>query len=280
MTNFTGKPVVAKQFISQQLDRLRLNKPLVVSITNYVVMNNTANALLAIGASPIMAHSRDEMAEMMSFTGSLVINIGTLDSIWIERMRFAITQANHYQKPIVIDPVGCGASKLRTTVAREFCDLADKLIVRGNASEIMALVGIDSQVKGVDAQDPSEAAMEAAHKVIAQYQANHVVISGAVDYVVHQQQTFQLSNGDKLMPQVTGIGCTHSALTGAFAAIDFDNAGLCATAVLGVAGELAAQQSTGPGSLQMHLFDKLYQLDQLALINTLKCQPYTGLTAL
>lgn len=263
-----------KEYISTQLMALRENKPLVVNITNYVVMNNTANALLAIGASPIMAHSRDEMAELMSFTGSLVINIGTLDSVWIERMRYAIKQANYYQKPVVIDPVGCGASTLRTKTAREFCQLSDKLIVRANASEVMALAGMESQGKGVDAQDPSEAALLAARHIIETFGVNHVVISGEIDYVVNAQQTYQLDNGHALMPLVTGMGCTHTALTGAFAAIDFDSAGLCSTAILGVAGELAAQKSQGPGSLQMHLLDKLHQLDELALMNNLKCKQY------
>ncbi|WP_194089339.1 hydroxyethylthiazole kinase [Vibrio hibernica] len=263
-----------KEYISTQLMVLRENKPLVVSITNYVVMNNTANALLAIGASPVMAHSRDEMAELMSFTGSLVINIGTLDSVWIERMRYAIEQANYHQKPVVIDPVGCGASTLRTKTAREFCQLADKLIVRANASEVMALAGMESLGKGVDSHDPSEVALLAAHHIINTFGVKQVVISGETDYVVNAQHTYQLDNGHELMPLVTGMGCTHTALTGAFAAIDFDSAGLCSTAILGVAGELAAQQSQGPGSLQMHLLDKLHQLDELALINNLQCKQY------
>ncbi|MDF4796491.1 hydroxyethylthiazole kinase, partial [Vibrio parahaemolyticus] len=149
--------------ITQALTAVRQQKPLVVNITNYVVMNNTANALLAIGASPIMAHSKQEMAEMMSFAGALVINIGTLDSVWTPRMSYAVEQANSNGKIVVLDPVGCGASSLRTETSREIARLANKLIIRGNASEIIALAGEQAQSKGVDALDSSDAALGAAH---------------------------------------------------------------------------------------------------------------------
>ena len=237
---------------------VREQKPLVVNITNYVVMNNTANALLAIGASPIMAHSRQEMAEMMHIAGSLVINIGTLDSEWIERMLFAVEQANANNKPIVLDPVGCGASVLRTQTARTLAANANNLIIRGNASEIIALAGEASQTKGVDALDSSDTALAAAQALVAQYHAN-VVISGEVDYVVTASQTISLSNGHHMMPYVTGMGCSLTALTGAFAAIG-ETSGLAATAIYAIAGEIAAKQSAGPSSLQLNIIDVLYQI--------------------
>ncbi|NLS12048.1 hydroxyethylthiazole kinase [Vibrio sp. SM6] len=245
--------------IINALNQVREQKPLVVNITNYVVMNNTANGLLALGASPIMAHSQQEMAEMMSFCGALVINIGTLDSQWIPRMRFAIEQANVNHRPVILDPVGCGASALRTETAREFAQLANQLIIRANASEVIALAGEMSKSKGVDALDSSEAALDAARHLMTTYQAN-VVISGATDYIVTPSHTISLNNGDAMMPHVTGMGCTLSALTGAFAAVG-EMSGAAAAAVLGVAGEIAAEQSQGPGSLQMHLLDALYQLN-------------------
>ena len=237
---------------------VREQKPLVVNITNYVVMNNTANALLAIGASPIMAHSRQEMAEMMHIAGSLVINIGTLDSEWIERMLFAVEQANANNKPIVLDPVGCGASVLRTQTARTLAANANNLIIRGNASEIIALAGEASQTKGVDALDSSDTALAAAQALVAQYHAN-VVISGEVDYVVTASQTISLSNGHHMMPYVTGMGCSLTALTGAFAAIG-ETSGLAATAIYAIAGEIAAEKSAGPASLQLNIIDVLYQI--------------------
>lgn len=254
--------------ITQALTAVRQQKPLVVNITNYVVMNNTANALLAIGASPIMAHSKQEMAEMMSFAGALVINIGTLDSDWIPRMIFAVEQANANGKVVVLDPVGCGASTLRTETSRQIARLADKLIIRGNASEIIALAGEQAQSKGVDSLDSSDAALGAAQFLVAEYGAN-VVISGETDYIVTKSQTVTLGNGHEMMPYVTGMGCTLSALTGAFAAVG-DETGLAAATVLGVAGEIAAEQARGPGSLQLTLLDELYQLDEQTLAKRLK----------
>ena len=251
------------QYIINALHQVRAQKPLVVNMTNYVVMNNSANALLAVGASPIMAHSRQEMAQMMSFAGALVVNIGTLDSTWITRMRYAIEQANHYQKPIILDPVGCGATELRTATAREFSDLAKHLTIRGNASEIIALAGKPSQARGVDALDSSEQALDAANQLIERYQAN-VVVSGPTDHILTKQSHFSLHNGSAMMPYVTGTGCSLSALTGAFAAVG-DDTGLSAAAVMGVAGELASKISQGPGSLQVNLLDTLYHLDAKAL---------------
>ncbi|CAH0529709.1 hydroxyethylthiazole kinase [Vibrio hippocampi] len=259
-----------QQTIITALQQVRKHKPLVVNITNYVVMNNTANALLAIGASPIMAHSSQEMPEMMSFSGSLVINIGTLDSVWIPRMLFAVEQANLNNKVVVLDPVGVGASQLRTDTAREIAQLAQRLIIRGNASEIIALAGEQAQSKGVDSLDSSDTALGAARYLLETYQAN-VVISGATDYVVTNEHTVALKNGHEMMPFVTGMGCTLSALTGAFAAVG-EETGLAAAAVLGVVGEIAAEQSTGPGSLQVNLLDQLYQIDQENLLQRLKLQ--------
>lgn len=254
--------------IVNALQKVREQKPLVVNITNYVVMNNTANALLAIGASPIMAHSRAEMAEMMSFSGALVINIGTLDSHWIPRMIAAVEQANLNNKVVVLDPVGCGASLLRTQTSRQIAETANTLIIRGNASEIIALAGEKGTSKGVDSMDSSDAAVGAAKYLTTTYECN-VVVSGETDFIISKNSEIKLDNGHSMMPYVTGMGCTLSALTGAFAAIG-EMSGLAAAAVLGVAGEIAAEQSKGPGSLQLNLLDTLYSLDDATLIQRLK----------
>jgi hydroxyethylthiazole kinase len=245
--------------VTGALDQVREAKPLVVNITNYVAMNNSANALLAIGASPIMAHSREEMGEMMSFADALVINIGTLDSHWKTRMLYAVDQANRYGKPVVVDPVGCGASRLRTRVSQQLAARAANLILRGNASEIIALTGSPAQTRGVDAIDGSAAAVAAARVLNRKYQGN-VVISGETDYAVTADRVVKLSNGHSLMPYVTGMGCSLSALTGAFAGVG-ETTGLAAAAVFAIAGEIAAESSPGPGSLQVHLLDTLYHLD-------------------
>ena len=246
--------------IVQTLQTVRQQKPLVVNITNYVVMNNTANALLALGASPIMAHSQQEMAEMMTFSGALVINIGTLDSAWVPRMMYAVEQANANNKVVVLDPVGCGASTLRTETSRQIAQHAQKLIIRGNASEIIALAGENATSKGVDALDSSDAALQAAQSLVEMFNAN-VVISGEKDYIVSKNRILKLSNGHAMMPYVTGMGCTLSALTGACAAAG-DETGLSAAAILAIAGEIAASTAQGPGSLQVNLLDVLYQLDE------------------
>lgn len=256
------------QQVCDALAKVRENKPLVVNVTNYVVMNNTANALLAVGASPIMAHSREEMAEMMGFAGALVINIGTLDSQWVPRMVYAVEQANANGKPVVLDPVGCGASQLRTEASRQLAKLADNLVIRANASEVIALAGESAQSKGVDALDSSDTAVNAAKALVENYNCT-VVISGATDYVVDSDRVIALNNGHEMMPFVTGMGCSHTALTGAFAAVGV-NAGLAATAILGVSGELAAAKSAGPGSLQVNLLDTIYQLDEETIKSRLK----------
>lgn len=260
--------IMNTQKIIDALARLRDKKPLVVNITNYVVMNNTANALLALGASPIMAHSRQEMAEMMRLSNALVINIGTLDSAWNARMDFALEQANRHNNVVILDPVGCGASQLRTRTASKIAAAADKLIIRGNASEIIALAGNTPQSRGVDALDSSDEALSAAYFVAQHYQC-HLVISGETDHVITKDAQYSLNNGHAMMPFVTGMGCTHTALIGAFAAIG-EETGLAATAILGVAGEIAAAQSAGPGSLQVQLLDALYLLDEQTLRRRLK----------
>lgn len=260
--------------VCDALSAIRAQKPLVVNVTNYVVMNNTANALLAIGASPIMAHSRLEIDEMLNIAGALVINIGTLDEAWVQRMHSAVREANHAQKPVVLDPVGCGASRLRTQTAQALMKLADNLIIRGNAAEIMALAGSSADAKGVDSLNDSAQALTAAKRILAG-KACQIVITGETDYVVSREHAYQLNNGSPMMPFVTGMGCSLSALAGAFAAVG-ETTGLAATAVMGVAGEIAATESKGPGTFQAALLDTLYHLDADQIRQRLKAQAITG----
>lgn len=259
---------MSTELIINALASVRKRNPLVVNITNYVVMNTTANVLLALGASPIMAHSQEEMGELMTIAGALVINIGTLDSGWIPRMKYAIDQANCHQKPVVLDPVGCGATTLRTQLSLALASQANNLIIRANASEIIALSGQVKPTKGVDSLESSEHAIDAAITLVNRYQCN-VVISGPTDYVVTSTQIQSLNNGSPMMARVTGTGCCLSALTGAFAAIG-DTTGLTATAIMGIAGELATAKSQGPGSLQVNLLDTLYSLNDEQIKHRLK----------
>jgi hydroxyethylthiazole kinase len=257
--------------IWKHIVQVREKSPLVQSITNYVVMNNTANALLAVGASPIMAHAHPEMKDMVSIVGALVINIGTLDEYWVKSMHLAIHQANTKNIPWVLDPVGAGATPYRNNVLKELLQLRPT-IIRGNASEIMALAGKQTITKGVDSINVSLDAVDAATS-LNETLGSVVCISGATDIIVHKEKQVRLSNGHSMMAQVTGIGCTATALTGAFVAVDPDHAfeaTVAAMALMGVAGELAAEKSKGPGSLQMNMLDTLHTIDKKEFITRLK----------
>jgi hydroxyethylthiazole kinase len=252
--------------IRESLRKVRAAAPLVHNITNYVVMNNTANALLALGASPVMAHAIEEVEDFVALSSALVINIGTLSSAWIASMRLAAGKARAMGKPWVLDPVGVGATALRTSVAQEFARMGPT-VVRANASEVLAMAGRNWGVtKGVDSTDPSAAALSAG-KWLAKSSGTVVVISGTVDSVTDGERVLEVHNGHPMMTSVTGLGCTASALVGAFLVVQPDRvlASAQAMAVLGVAGELAAKRSLGPGSLQLHLTDALYTLDERAL---------------
>ncbi|MFM2481290.1 hydroxyethylthiazole kinase [Celerinatantimonas sp. YJH-8] len=250
------------QPLASQLPQLAKQSPLIINLTNDVVKNLSANILLAAGASPIMAHSRRELAELITLCQAVVINIGTLDEQRVARMQFAIEQANLNHKLIILDPVGCGASHYRTNVSKQFCRMAQRLVIRGNASEIMALAGLPSQGQGVDSGDDSLQALEAAQALFHQYSDKallEISISGATDYILRGSQVDAFFNGHPLMSRVTGMGCSLTALTAAFRSID-ESGTLVATALFGVAGELAGHQASGPASFQQHFIDTLYQL--------------------
>lgn len=260
-----------KQRLWNYISGVRNTSPLVHSITNYVVMNNTANALLAVGASPIMAHAHEEMKDMVSISGALVINIGTLDEYWVESMRIAITQAENLNKPWILDPVGAGATPYRNEVLKELISFHPS-VIRGNASEIMALAQMSAQTKGVDSTHKTEEAIDAALH-LNQTTGAVICISGATDTIVHQEKLVYLSNGDPLMARVTGMGCTATALIGAFCAAfpsDLQEATVAAMALMGVAGQQAALQAKGTGSMQMHFLDALSAVKEEEFISLLQ----------
>jgi len=255
------------------VEKIRQESPLIHNITNYVVMNLTANALLSIGASPVMAHAEEEVADMVKIASALVINIGTLSEKWVNAMQRAIRQAKALDKPIILDPVGAGATPYRTETTRHLLEEAPPTILRGNASEIRAIVTIDTKTKGVDSITTPEAALEAARYLSQQYDCV-VCISGKTDWVVQGNQLIKISNGHPLMPRVTGLGCTATALCGAFSAVSESafQATVGAMATLGIAGELAAQNANGPASFQMHLLDALYNLKETDFTERLKLE--------
>lgn len=245
------------------IQRIRAKGPLVHNITNYVVMNNSANALLALGASPIMAHAIDEVDEVVAISDALVINIGTLSRAWIESMILAGQAARRKGIPVVLDPVGCGATSLRTATVRRLLDEVRPSIVRGNASEIRSIVIDERGAKGVDSAHGTDEALEAA-EALARRHGCVVSVSGETDLVVDGKSVIRVRNGHPMMPRVTGLGCTASALTGAFAAVNPSalEAAANAMVVSGIAGEMASERSSGPGSFQVSFIDALYLMNE------------------
>lgn len=252
-----------EKILWRHIQSVKQQSPLVHNITNYVVMNNTANALLAVGASPVMAHAKSEVCDMVAIAHSVVINIGTLDKYWSEAMLLAAEKAHALNKPWVLDPVGAGATAFRDDILQQLLKFKPT-VVRGNASEIMALAKANKTVtKGVDSTVESDDAIDAARMLSTQF--NTVVcISGATDIITKNLQTVFIKNGHPLMTKVTGLGCSASALIGAFVGIVDDKieATAAAMALLGIAGELAEKKSEGPGSLQLKLIDKLYSITE------------------
>ena len=248
------------------LQRVRTEGPLVHNITNYVVMNQTANALLAVGASPVMAHAVEEVEEMVGLARALVINMGTLSPSWVEAMVCAGRAALGRGIPIVFDPVGCGATSYRTSTAMRLVDEVRPTIIRGNASEVLALAGGAGATKGVDSSHSTDSVAEAA-MWLAEAHRCVVSMSGADDIIVGEGQVARVHNGHAIMPSVTGMGCTASALTGAFAAVNPSpfTAAVHAMTVMGVCGEQAASRSSGPGSFVPAFLDALWQADQASL---------------
>lgn len=255
------KTTISKETLAKAIVSVRTKSPLVHNITNYVVMNNSANALLSIGASPVMAHWKDEMEEMTAIASALVINIGTLDREWIDGMIVAGTAASGRGTPIVLDPVGAGATSQRTAAAWEIIEKCHPTIIRGNGSEIMALVDASIKSKGVDSSASSDDALSAAKKLASDTGAV-VVISGETDYITDGIEVYTVEGGAPIMTAVTGMGCTATALVGAFAAVEPNPmvAATAAMAVMSLAGERAASMSRGNGSMQMHFLDELYNL--------------------
>jgi hydroxyethylthiazole kinase len=256
------KDYVLSDKAGKNLNLLRERKSLVHSITNYVVMNYTANALLACGASPVMAHAHEEVEEMVSLAGALVLNIGTLTPYWVESMLKAGKKANEKQVPIILDPVGSGATALRTSSSRRLIDELDISVIRGNASEVLSLAKEGSQTKGVDSIHMVDQARDAA-LILARELNSVLAITGKVDLVTDGKTVYRVHNGHELMGMVTGTGCTATVITAAFMAVDDDPLEAAATglAYFGLAGELAAEQAQTPGSYQIALLDALYTID-------------------
>ena len=246
----------------RDLAAIRERKPLVHQITNFVVMNETANATLALGALPVMAHAPQEVEEMASAASALVLNIGTLSDEWVESMLVAGRAANRAGVPVVLDPVGAGATAYRTETSRLLLRELDVAVVRGNSAEIATLAGRDAEIRGVEAVgragDP-DLAREAARAL-----GCVAAVTGPVDHVSDGETAHAVANGHELLGRVTGTGCMSTAITGCFLGVRPEDPLAAATEALvafGVAGEEAARKAKGPGTFHVALYDALYDLD-------------------
>ncbi|CTQ51248.1 hydroxyethylthiazole kinase [Jannaschia donghaensis] len=244
---------------SRHLDAMRTATPLVQNITNYVAMNVMANVMLAAGASPAMVHARGEVAEFAGLAAALTINIGTLDAEWAECMALAARAAVERDIPWVLDPVAVGATAMRRDVGARLLDLSPT-VIRGNASEILALSGAVARGRGADAADEVAMAQRAARD-LARASGAVVAVTGPVDFVTDGARTAHISNGDPIMPRITALGCSLTGVVGAFAAATpaFEGT-IAALAYYGVAGEIAGRTASGPGSFQPAFLDALYAM--------------------
>jgi hydroxyethylthiazole kinase len=251
--------------LTAALSTLRARNPLVHNITNYVVMNTTANALLAVGASPAMVHAAEEVADFAPIAAALVINIGTLSAPWVDAMIAAATAANDAGVPWILDPVAAGATPFRRETSRRLVALKPA-VIRGNASEIIAVAGDTSGGKGVDSTASSESAADTARR-LARDTGAVVAVTGKVDYVTDGARTAAIANGNVMLTRVTGTGCTATAIIGAYlgAGLGPFDAAVAGLATIGVAAETAVKEARGPGSFQVALIDTLYHLDDAAL---------------
>jgi hydroxyethylthiazole kinase len=244
------------------LGRVRLKRPLVHHITNYVTVNDCANITLCAGGAPVMADAREEVAEMVAISGALVLNIGTLNPSIIESMIIAGTAANEKKIPIILDPVGVGATRLRTQSAQRLLDELTITILKGNAGEIGVLAGAEAKVRGVDSDglkgDPVVIARD-----FAKEKGITVVVSGETDIVTDGRRALLVENGDPMMGIICGTGCMASSVVGTFAAACEDPvlASAGALAAFGIAGEKAAAKQGRPGSFKPVLLDELAALD-------------------
>jgi len=293
----------------RSVERVRTVSPLVHNITNLVVTNNTANALLAVGASPIMAHAHSEVEAMVALCTGLVVNIGTLDEYKVESMVMAAREAARLGRPWVFDPVGAGATPYRDEVSARLLELRPT-VIRGNGSEILSLArAAKTATKGVDSTAESTEAVDAARELNRRF-GSIVCVSGATDVIVGGGETILVHNGNRMMTLVTGLGCSASAVTGAFAAVACmgggtgaadDGGAAVGSAVVGsaengnaagalsgsgallesvaagialfaIAGEIAAEGAPGPGTLQMALLDKLYNITEAEFAARLKIE--------
>ena len=260
------------------LDMVRRQTPVVHSITNYVTVNDCANMILAAGGSPIMADDAAEVEQIVALSSARVLNIGTLNARTVESMLVAGRRANALNIPVVLDPVGAGASDLRNETLRRLLQEVRFAVIKGNSSEIRFLAGEKATARGVDADQGalvSEDNLAPAARMAADLSAATgavVIVSGRIDIVAHAQKAWAVSNGDPLMTRITGSGCMTAVVVGccvAAAPAERPQACLCAVCAMGVAGEIASENMAavggGTGTYRTMLLDAMSTLDGPAI---------------
>ncbi|CAM2795527.1 hydroxyethylthiazole kinase [Legionella steigerwaltii] len=254
--------------IQSTITLLKKQKPLILCLTNYVTMDFMANSLLALGAAPLMSESREEIEELANLSQAIYVNIGTVDDVFMEKALFAAQVANSIGKPLILDPVGAGASKLRTSSAMKLLPYAQ--VIRGNASEILSLAGSNGTTKGVESADTVTTAIQSA-QLLAQSQKT-VVISGPEDFITNGIENKILPFGSSFMPLITGMGCTMTAVLSAFIAChsDYFQATIQATAYFGLCGQLAHKQANAPASFKQAFIDNLFHPDWSLMSQTIE----------
>jgi hydroxyethylthiazole kinase len=252
------------------LERVRQEQPVVHHLTNWVTIYDCAQAVKSLGASPVMAHAREEVAEMVQIASALVLNIGTLTPEMVEAMKLAAQAANRKGIPVILDVCGAGATALRDRKCLELLNQARVDVIKGNASEVARVSGESVRTKGVDATEVAGDLAVLAENLARERKAT-VVITGKEDIVTNGKQTYLVGNGHEMMMHVVGTGCMAASVIGAFAAVERDLAlaAACALVCYGIAGEIAAGKSAGPASFKEGLLDCLYHLDR-ATVDTLQ----------
>jgi len=249
--------------VSFFLKKVRQEKPLIHHLTNWVTIYDCANIVKVFGASPVMAHAKEEVDEMSAIASALVLNIGTLTNDFIESMKLAISSANKKDIPVVLDVCGAGATKFRDEKINELLNCGHIDIIKGNASEMARVAGIDVKTKGVDAADVKEDLADVATRLAKQRNCLSV-ITGKTDIIADSKRLIKVSNGCEMMSHVVGTGCMAASVIGAFAAVAESElteavaSGLCCYEI---AAELAEVKSKGPGTFKEQLFDCIFSLN-------------------
>lgn len=258
--------------LQKMLENVRMTNPLIHNITNYVTVNDCANIILASGASPIMADDKNEVSEISSLCQGLVVNIGTLNSRTIASMLIAGKESNKNNHPVVLDPVGVGASKFRTETVKQFLEEVTVTVIRGNISEIKALAVGKGRARGVDANIADQITEDNLSEAITFLKAYAekvravIVVTGAIDIVTDGQTAYCIRNGHPMMSSVTGTGCQLSALIGAFVVANPDyplEASVAAVVSMGYAGQLAFERLTdkdGNATYRNYIIDAIYRM--------------------